>query len=159
MDAARFDRLTVTVARRGTRRSAVALLSAVGLTGLVRQEAAAQCLLNGERCDPKASPNGCCSGKCSRKRKKCRPVPDQGTCTVEQNNCGIGSTACNGDVNCACYITSRGWSVCGTNGQCASPACQRDDDCKRVTGKGSRCVPCPATCGTGTLCVQRCPPA
>ena len=160
MGAPTFDRLAVTFAHPGTRRSALAVLSALGLTGLLAQEAAAQCLPNGVHCDPKATSNDCCSGKCSRRRKKCRPAPDQGNCSVQEDTCAAGPFGCNFNADCACYITIRGWSLCGdtTHLMCSFPACKKDDDCNRLTGKGSRCVSCPSVCASGTFCVQPCSP-
>jgi hypothetical protein len=162
MDTARFDRFTVTFARRGTRRAALALLSAIGLSALLVEEARAACASNGTRCG-RPTDLACCSGRCVRKqgthKKFCRPVRGQGTCTVEHNNCGTGGTDCNSNPNCACYVTTRGWSVCGDGSQLSCATCEQDTDCKGVTGKGSRCVPCPGTCGSGTLCVHPCPPA
>src|SRR4051794_17237784 len=85
MDASSFDRLTVTVAQLATRRSILTLLSTLGATGLVAKETLAACLADGESCDPTTSPNGCCSGSCSRKTKRCRPAFNQSTCTVESS--------------------------------------------------------------------------
>src|SRR5215213_5189332 len=160
MDASSFDRLAVVVADPGTRRSVLALLSAVGLGTLLAKEtgAASICLANGEHCDPNASPNGCCSGKCSRKKKRCRLAPSQGTCDVTQNDCVSPAPACNGDVNCVCYVTLRGWSICGSaEGPCG--VCENDHDCKSLVGKRARCVECATTCATvsKTVCVRPCP--
>jgi hypothetical protein len=166
MDTAQFDRIAVALSRRMPRRSLLSLLAALGLGGLVAGDVAADdvCLADGERCGG-ATDLPCCSGWCKRKpgsrKKVCKAAPDQGTCTVAQNDCG-GSGSCNGDPKCACYVTTRGASFCGAgvgtglNWDCV--VCERDRDCEKVTGKGSRCIPCAATCQPGlNLCAQPCP--
>jgi hypothetical protein len=163
MDAIRFDRLTATFARHATRRTALALLSGLGLSGLLIQDAQAACAANGLRCG-RSGDLDCCSGKCVRKRgtrrKFCRAAADQGTCTIEQNGCG-GSAICNGDSTCACYITRSGASFCGAavgaGGNWDCVVCKLDRDCQSVTGKGLRCIRCDATCEPGLwLCAAPC---
>src|SRR5688500_5311480 len=120
MDAQGFDAFVRLVTAGRSRRAAFRLLTAAFAAGVgvahVR-EAAAQCLENGEPCDPKASPNGCCSGKCSRKRKRCKAAPNQGICTIEDNTCAGTPTICDdaGSGNCRCFVTTRGFSFCAVN--------------------------------------------
>ena len=47
MDSTRFDHLAIAVGQRSTRRYALGLLAAVGLTGLLGEDAAAACLASG----------------------------------------------------------------------------------------------------------------
>ena len=47
MDSTRFDHLAIAVGQRSTRRYALGLLAAVGLTGLLSEDAAAACLASG----------------------------------------------------------------------------------------------------------------
>ena len=68
MNPSRFDRLAMTVGRRTTRRAALGALTALGLTGLVREEVGAVCASPGEACQRNS---GCCSGVCARKRERC----------------------------------------------------------------------------------------
>ena len=98
MDPAHFDRLAIAVGQRLSRRVAISLLAALGLTGLGSQGAGAQLggLVNGQPC---TSGDQCASGRCVRKqgtRKKfCRQAPGQGICSIEFNAC---ETA--GALNC-----------------------------------------------------------
>jgi hypothetical protein len=160
MDPQRFDRLVLALTQTRTRRSLLGLLGALGLTGLRAQEVAGQtCLPNGSRCDPKASSNDCCSGKCSRRRKRCRPAPGQGICTVESEACGGFDTFCDEEgINCLCRVTTGGYSFCGEGGTCF--ACETDTDCEeRFTGRrGDRCVVCPTICShtNNRACVPEC---
>jgi hypothetical protein len=171
MDTEQFDRFTVALSRRTPRRAFLILLTALGLTGLVTGEMAAAdvCLGNGEHCGRATDP-ACCSGLCKRKhgsrKKVCKAAPDQGTCDVEQDDCA--STAlCNNDPACTCYVTTRGASFCGVGVGLAPPSggpdwdcvdCEQDRDCDQATGKGSRCIVCPRTCGPGlNLCARPCP--
>jgi hypothetical protein len=146
MDGDRFDRLAVALTRAGTRRSVLGLLGALGLTGLRARDVAGQtCLADGARCDPNASSNGCCSGKCSRRRKKCRPAPGQGICTVEDDHCATATSTCDeaGLGSCHCWVTTRGYIFCGS-GSFDCFACETDGDCARRPGgqRGDRCVEC-----------------
>jgi hypothetical protein len=71
MDPTRFDRLAITVGQRTTRRSALGLLTALGLTGLPTEEAsAASCLATGAPCGGRSGT--CCSGICKGQKKRCR---------------------------------------------------------------------------------------
>ena len=147
MDPTRFDRLTMMLSQRSTRRTALGLLAALGLTGLVREEAAAACQGGTGRCG-RATDLECCSGRCVRKRgtrkRFCRPAPDQGICTINQNVCeSVAGTLCSSeDFGCACRRTTQGYSFCGGGSNCFN--CETDADCeKRVGGhRGDRCVQC-----------------
>ena len=159
METTRFDRLAITVGQRATRRAMVSLIAALGLAGLVREEVAAACLDNDQRCG--GTRGTCCSGRCVRKsgtRKKfCKPAAGQGTCTVEQDRCVTFTGTCNGNADCSCAITRRGQSFCRGIGLCTR--CKGDAKCVRLMGSGSKCVRCP-TCGGGALdtsCSRPCP--
>jgi hypothetical protein len=160
VDASTFDRLTVTIAERTTRRAALALLSTIGFGTLLVEEARAQtCLANGERCDPKVSPNGCCSGRCPRKKKRCRPAFKQDTCTVEDNVCtSTGNFSCGPNDDCLCRLTIDGQSFCSTGNDAVD--CTTHKECEQRLGNGSRCCPLGDLCsggGTGNECAQKCP--
>jgi hypothetical protein len=170
MDTEQFDRFAVALSRRTPRRSFLSLLTALGFTGLVAGKAAAQtCLANGKHCGRATDP-ACCSGLCKRKhgsrKKVCKAAPDQGTCDVKQDDCA-SADPCNGDPTCTCYITTRGASFCGAGVGITPPSggpswdcvdCQQDRDCDQATGKGSRCIVCPRTCGSDlNLCARPCP--
>jgi hypothetical protein len=90
MNPTRFDRLAVTVGQRATRRSVLGLLAAVGLTGLVEEDAAAACLVTGQRCG--GNRPRCCSGVCKgpRGKKTCR-CPQRICC---QCISGAGALSC-----------------------------------------------------------------
>ena len=168
MDAEHFDAFLRAITTRGSRRHAVRLLAAAAAGalgwGLVDQAGAQpSCLANGEPCDPKASSNDCCSGKCSRKKKRCRSAPKQGICTVELNACVAGAgTGCSADsqTSCSCVVTSKGFSFCGdlTEARSVCTECTTDDQCKPHTGRGSVCIPVSAGCcgGTSSLCAPPC---
>jgi hypothetical protein len=70
MSSTAFDRLAVAVGQQTTRRTTLALLAALGLTGLVREEASAVCAGPGARCT-RATAERCCSGICRKKRCRC----------------------------------------------------------------------------------------
>jgi hypothetical protein len=161
MDPIRFDRLTMILSHRSTRRTALGLLAALGLTGLVREEAAA-CSGNTTRCG-RATDLECCSGRCVRKRgtrkRYCRQAPDQGICTINQNVCqSAASTLCSSvDIGCQCRRTTQGYSFCGGGSTCFN--CETDADCeKRVGGHGGdRCVQCSGcTSSNGRSCTFPC---
>jgi hypothetical protein len=137
VDADRFDRLTIAVAKRTTRRTALALLSGLGLSGLLVQDAQAQCGNNGSRCQKS---DDCCSGRCKRKRgtgkKFCRSAPDQGICTIASDYCPGTFTICGSaqdDSICYCFRRPNGASICArydpTNkcnftGECTDAKCR-----------------------------------
>jgi len=159
MDPTRFDRLAIVVGQRTTRRAALGLLAAIGLTGLVHEEAAAACLANGVRCG--AGRGRCCSGWCKRKagtsRKFCKAAPNQGICTIESNRCNFSGIVCSkSDNTCSCYVTPAGRSFCGSNG-CFSQDCSSDADCEPNHGVGAICIPAGTACCGGTKgCIAAC---
>jgi hypothetical protein len=168
MDAAHFDRLVLTLTRARTRRSVLGLLGGLGVTGLLARDAVGQmCLANGQRCG--GGRGTCCSGRCVRKRgtnrKFCRKAPDQSICTIESNVCAISSPPCNatGGVACACFVTTRGFSVCADiSGNPACLNCTSDADCvNRDPGgqAGDRCVQCSGACPetNNRACIRKCP--
>jgi len=170
MDADRFDRLTITLTRARTRRSLLGLLGALGLTALASAEARAKhtpgnCLHNGERCT--VGPE-CCSGRCKRKpgtnKRFCRAAPGQGICTIESDTCrGDSSTACNvaGTAPCFCYVSSRGFSVCG-QAPVSCFKCTSDAECVDRPGDGQagdrcvRCASCPLDTYNARACARKC---
>ena len=167
MDSTRFDRFTVVVGQKATRRAALGLLAASGLTGLVTRDVTAQqCLANGHRCGRATDPP-CCSGRCVHKRgthkRFCRQAPGQGVCGITVGVCFNGSDPCNanGSSTCLCWVTSRGYSFCGDEVKDCF-ACETNADCEQrpAVGKaGDRCVQCP-TCpdptANGRACVHPC---
>ena len=166
MDADRFDRLTVAVAHRATRRSALALAAAAGLSALLVEEALAACAAIGTRCG-RAGDLTCCSGRCVRKsgtnKKFCRRAPGQSICTIENNVCVNQPPNCHeigSPSNCVCWVTSRGFSFCGGN-QLTCFGCETNADCEKrpeVGQPGDRCVQC-ASCDAvnNRGCVRKCP--
>jgi hypothetical protein len=167
MDTEQFDRFVVALSRRTQRRSVLSLFTALGITGLMGGQVAAQtCLANGARCGRATDPT-CCSGWCKRKhgsRKRfCKAAPDQGTCTIASNWCAAtGSQPCDADgVSCLCYVSSRGYSVCARYPEDCY-ACETDADCEKRPGvgqPGDHCVQCADCAGAGTnnrACVRRC---
>ena len=178
MDAARFDRLAVTFARGGTRRSVLALLSAVGVRALVVAEADAQdCRADGRSCDPKALRTTCCSGFCRKRRRrrggKCAPCPNEccidTDCTTGQFCCGNICREC--CVNPTCQVKDPKLHCCaGTcveccnlpgqcppNEECNGDVCGTPPDCMTA---GGECTPdgqnadcCSGVCASGQ-CTQ-----
>ena len=172
MGADRFEHLVTTLGHRLPRRSIVGLLAALGITGLVREEAAAaDCLLDGVRCG--GDRGTCCSGFCKKKggsRKKfCRHAPDQGICTIEDDFFADNALSCDDltGTPCTCLVTSRGYAFCASfNSDVACFNCRNDADCeKRTTGPhlgqpGDRCIDTGVMTCTDTnhrACAHRCP--
>jgi hypothetical protein len=160
VDASLFDRFTVAIAQRTTRRAALALLSAIGFGTLLVEEAQAVCIENGKRCDPNAVPNGCCSGRCPRKKKRCRPAFKQDSCTVEDNFCtDTGNFECGSTtIPCLCRLTIDGQSFCSQSNDAVD--CTTHQECEQRLGKGSRCCPLGDRCsggGAGNECATKCP--
>ena len=167
MTPTRFDRIAIVVGQRATRRTALGLLAALGITGLGRAKAApaATCTLkaNGVRC---TTGTECCSGRCVRKRnthkKFCRQAPGQGICTTASNSCSNNlASICDaaGNSTCVCYVTTRGSSFCGATGNCFN--CQTDADCVKRPGtgkRGDRCVEGADCCAVTNhrACIHRC---
>ncbi len=164
MEGHRFDDVarSVVAARLSRRQPIRWLLGAPlgGMTGLVGlQPASAACRAKNKRCSSRSE---CCSGICKKKRRQdrnkvCRPSPQQGTCTVEQDACQGTSSICNDDPACNCQIRVNGSSVCARKGACFN--CETDSDCPAENfGEGAMCVRC-AVCGATNNrgCVGRCP--
>ena len=164
MDASRFDRLAMTVGHRATRRTTLGLLAALGLTGLVSDDAATSCQGGtGGRCG-RATDLECCSGRCVRKpgtRKRfCRAAPGQGICTILQDKCqSAGSIGCGADADrCTCFRTIQGYSFCGSGTNCVDH-CETNADCEKRDGgrRGDRCVVGLGCCPSNRSCTQKCP--
>jgi hypothetical protein len=68
MNPTRFERLGISVGQRTSRRTAFGVLAALGLIGLVRDEADAVCGSPGEAC---RRDDGCCSGVCGNRKERC----------------------------------------------------------------------------------------
>jgi hypothetical protein len=164
MDSEHFDRLAIALGRQIPRRSLLGLLGGLGLTRYVTREVAAQeCLPDGTRCGGERGT--CCSGWCKRKhgtnKRFCRAAPDQGTCNIGLNFCNNNSPLCDsGSQSCVCYVTNRGYSVCGQSpAECF--ACETDAHCEKRPGgqAGDHCIDCADCAGAGTdsrACVHRC---
>jgi hypothetical protein len=135
MDSERFDRLALALTRPSTRRTIMAFLCGLGLTGLLTRDAAA-CDANTVRC---ASNADCCSGRCVRKRgtdrKFCRPAVSQGVCTIDSNYCAseAGTSSC-GSPDCNCYRRQNGASVCATVSNCAFSGNCTNAKCRALLG-------------------------
>jgi hypothetical protein len=136
MDSTRFDHLAIAVGQRSSRRSALSLLAAVGLTGLLSEDAAAACLASGARCGGGRGP--CCSGLC-------KGPEGNKTCRCPQRTCCQCNT---GSVPCA-FVTDTGACIAR---------------CQQLTGSraSSTFIPAPGTRTSfceGTLCrLARCVP-
>ena len=68
MHSQRFDAITKRLVSRSNRRTVLGVLAALGITGLVREEAGAVCASPGEAC---RSNDSCCSGVCGKKKERC----------------------------------------------------------------------------------------
>jgi hypothetical protein len=174
MESERFDTLTRSLTDTGSRRAVLRRLSAptiAGVLGLVSRGMArakhtpGNCRHNGERCT--VGPE-CCSGRCKRKRgttkKFCRAAPGQGICTIESDGCRGDSGVCNaaGTPPCACYVTTRGFSVCA-QAPVSCFKCTSDAECVDRPGDGQagdrcvQCSACPADTTNGRACAHKCP--
>jgi hypothetical protein len=163
MDPTRFDRLTMILSQRTTRRTALGLLAALGLTGLGRQAAAA-CSGSSTRCGRATDPE-CCSGRCVRKRgtnkRFCRQAPGQGICDIDQGLCGLGrSISCGAAADrCVCQRTTQGYSFC-SGGRICVDHCETNADCEKRDGgrRGDRCIVAPQCCSVSSrACALPCP--
>ena len=159
MDPTRFDRLARSLAAPATRRAALQGLAAGGLgaaLGLLGwREAGAThyfCRHVGTGC---GSGRQCCSGRC--RNGTCR-AHHKGTCAAGQDTCAGQSVFCNGDLGCACYVTTGGASFCGAGNIIYCVACQRDKQCDATTGVvGSACIVCGTSpCVGGVGCIPPC---
>ncbi|HEU5431485.1 MAG TPA: hypothetical protein VFU81_07475 [Thermomicrobiales bacterium] len=159
----RFDAATRLLAHVSRRRVVRALVGAGAVASGVQVARAAPgrsrpaaCRKPGKSCKHGGQ---CCSGVCQH--KKCRTAPNQGTCTLKQNQCvdAYPASACNGPAGCACFVTTSGASFCGGGGICAT--CATDADCARIGQPGAICVRSEgdSCCGGdgATACTQPCP--
>lgn len=161
MDQHRFDALLMRLtkeprSRRLALRLVVSTVLAGALAGGGARLAAAACKQNGRPCD---GGNQCCSGVCrgKRGRKKCRPAPGQGSCTIAKDTCKVGGVvgacASGGGEGCACLRRPSGAAFCA---DLTTIDCLPCAQCPT----GTTCVRAPfnscSTCGHGTLCVRRC---
>ena len=168
MDRQRFDALLMSLADESLpRRTVLRLVVAAPLAGLLarvgagQRATAASCRQNAKPCD---RGNQCCSGVCRgrRDRKKCRPAPGQGTCTILKDTCEIGgqAAACDPELNatCVCFIRPNGAAFCAdpTTFDCLPCAeCPTGTTCVRA--RNGLCVSCPIGTGaTETICVRPC---
>jgi hypothetical protein len=147
MDDARFDGLAKSVAPLSTRRSALAMLSALGVGSALIADAEAKKHKKKKKCK-----KGCAlCRKC--KKGKCKPQPDGTACgggaTCQGGAC-VCPTACCVDADCGACET------CET-GQCVDE-CRNDQVCD-----GDTCV-CPAgqkecqgACIANNECCGACP--
>jgi hypothetical protein len=151
MDSARFDQLTQVIGALSTRRAALALLSALGLTSALADEIDAKKKLK-KKCKKKCGP----CRKC--KKGKCKPKPDGTDCgngQVCQSGQCICPTDCCADSDCASdQVCLGGQCVCATE-CCADGDC--DSDCAACDA--GQCV---STCPEGEVCqgdtcVANCP--
>ena len=135
VDADRFDHLVTSLARRRPRRSALAFLSALGLTGLSVRSVAAACRATGRRCGGGREP--CCSGVCKgpRDNKTCR-CPERSCCECSTGGvalaCSFAATFAECRDRCvasfgATVTTSRFNPVSGTTLHC------RDNECSSAS--------------------------
>lgn len=169
MDQHRFDALITTLATEPrSRRGALRLIASAALAGLLAHAGigapaaeAAACKQNGRPC---RNGNQCCSGLCTgkRDRKKCRPAPGQGTCTIETNTCVIGGQAAVCDPGltgtCSCFRRPNGAAFCAdtTTFDCL-PCAQCPVGTTCVHARNGVCVACPVGSGaTETICVRPC---
>jgi hypothetical protein len=163
MDAIRFDQLLRFLDSRSSRRSALALLSALGLPGLADEVTAARRKKHCRSCGPckrcangrcKAKPNGtACGGGATCQGGRC--VAD--SCPAGQKACQdgcIAETACCGDC-------PRGQVCCTNVGECKDV--RNDDDFCGLCANGqcpggSFCAngACGKTCTLGLACFPNC---
>lgn len=160
MNGPRFDAMTRSltdglVSRRRALRPLAggALAAALARLG-VAEAAARRCLNEGKECKRDKQ---CCSGLC--KRRTCRPAPGQANCTIKENFCREDPEIfiCNDNPACRCYVTTRGTSFCGVNGDGQCAPCATNADCDAVAGAGSACVRGSGCCGGDTACFPPCP--
>ncbi|MDQ3695349.1 MAG: hypothetical protein M3464_17225 [Chloroflexota bacterium] len=170
MDSQRFDRFTKTIANGASRRHLLrgvaggVLAAAVahfggGTEAAAQVAAAARCFGNNKKCKRGTQ---CCSGIC--RKKKCRPAPQQGTCTIRKDTCkltgGIGfGPKCNGVQGCECIVTKTGAAFCREIGGAACTSCFSNQDCAVAFGPNAKCIrgsTCGDPCGIGDFCAVPC---
>jgi hypothetical protein len=134
--------------------SIAALASGIWLTGRAPGVAAALCLSPGEPCN-QSSP--CCSGRCSKRRKKCTALPNRAHgCTIDDASCentAPPGIECPDLPNGICRITLEGRPVCAVPSTLDCQGCKSNRKCSRgPLGVGALCVAC-ETCTGGTSCI------
>ena len=147
MDAARFDRLTRSLAVRSPRRSIVAGL--VGLSGVSASRRDAAVARSRKKHKLTRNAFGCvdvgnfcrkdshCSNRCRKQR--CRAHDTEG-CPANADQCAGEVVTCGAGGRC--FRTTGEASFCGGEGDCV--ACQTDAQCvRRGFGAGAACVVCP----------------
>jgi len=167
MHAQHFDSLVRRLGDTASRRRALEVLGGGVMAALfarvgVEEAGAAGCRNAGHGCKRRRQ---CCSGICRGKsgHKRCRQAPGQGTCTIQLDSCfSTGAVGCNGDANCACFVTKAGASFCGehfirctdcaTNADCVAAGHPAGSVC--VPAKGG-CAPCNNT--PRGACIAPCP--
>ena len=178
MDAIHFDRLARSLMTRPSRRTMLRGLASLALGGAVASagtdEATADhgCRHAGDRCK---RPGQCCSGKCSKARKKCLCTAASCTatdpcqeafcsskfkCTVRDKTCddGIACTVDTCDATGTCLHTAD-HSACSVTGQtcdperggCVCPVFQVECGGSCVTEGVSCATGHLGVCSTGTL--------
>jgi hypothetical protein len=120
---------------------------------------AAGCLANGKRC---ARANECCSGMCRGRKgkKRCRPAPGQGSCTIDKDACsGAGARAtcsAGSGADCVCFRRTNGAAFCADGRFDFESACRPCAECPA----GAVCISAPlgscSLCEWSTLCLRPC---
>ncbi len=156
MNDATFDNLTRLLGARPSRRQVLkgivggGTLAVAGMTRVV-EEAAAQCLEDGQAC---TTGTECCGGTCSASLGVC--VTMDGTCVADGDPCTDGAVCCGG----ACSASLGG--VCVTMDQCVADGDPCTDGSQCCGGACSasmgvcvtmdECVADGQTCSAGTDC-------
>jgi hypothetical protein len=164
MDERRFDDAARWFGRSPTRRGLVARLGVVfGAATAVGpgQSAAAACRKPGKPCKRDRQ---CCSGRCTGKKdkKRCRPAPVQGVCTIADNACfadDIPEVVCGTSElgQCICFVTVSGEAFCADTLGSGDIACDNDANCVGALAPGARCIQSAAACGDQRVCKLPCP--
>lgn len=159
MDAARFDRLTRSLAAVSSRRVLLRGLASLGLAvGHVPDITTARkrkktvkfndfgCVDVGNFCKHAEQ---CCSGICKGKH------PGKGKCKAHDvGGCRPGQDSCTSEAPCTtstgfsgeCFTTTGNAGYCAAGNACT--ACTNDADCVLELGPGAACVQCdPSGCG------------
>ena len=143
MDADRFDQLVVTLTHTRTRRSILAILGAVSITGLAARDVAGACRVVGQRC---RRPGHCCTSICTR-----------GTCRCPDGRKACRGLCCNSTQGCrdgrCCTVTG---AICPANPTDCCSAMAGTGGC---SGAHDHCCVFKGACTTTTECCfsnQRC---
>jgi hypothetical protein len=151
MDRDRFDELARNVVSRSTRRTALGILSAIGLAGAaaVVEDGAARKKhkrKHKKRCKKPKSRCGraCCNAAQYCREGRCQPRPYAGGCLPEQNACLAEPNFCPDEPTRMCVPLENGLPLCGE--RFCSP-CQTDAECVPQTGSArALCIPTCAIC-------------